>query len=47
MKSQKKEKNDRLARKLVAELDYLLKEGFLCLRNAKKPKIVLSRGVSI
>jgi len=38
---------DRLAQKVVAELDYLLKEGFLCLKNTKEPRIVLSREANI
>jgi len=39
--------NDRLAQKVVAELDYLLKEGFLCLKNTKEPRIVLNQEVNI
>jgi len=38
---------DRLAQEIVAELDYLLKEGFLCLKNTKEPRIVLSREANI
>lgn len=38
---------DRLAQEIVAELDYLLKEGFLCLKNTKEPRIVLSQGANI
>jgi len=47
MKKQKKQKNDRLAQEVVAELDYLLKEGFLCLKNTTEPCIVLSPGARI
>jgi hypothetical protein len=39
--------NDRLAQEIVAELDYLLKEGFLCLKNTKEPRIVLNPEASI
>ena len=39
--------NDRLAKEIVAELDYLLKEGFICLRNTKEPRIVLSPEANI
>ena len=38
---------DRLAQEIVAELDYLLKEGFLCLKNTKEPRIVLNPKVNI
>jgi hypothetical protein len=39
--------NDRLAQQVVAELDYLLKEGFLCLKNTKEPRIALNPEVNI
>ena len=39
--------NDRLAQEIVAELDYLLKEGFLCLKNTKEPRIVLNQEANI
>lgn len=39
--------NDRLAKEIVAELDYLLKEGFICLKNTKEPRIVLSPEANI
>lgn len=42
MENQNGQENDRLAKELVATLDYLLKEGFLCLKNTKEPRIVLS-----
>lgn len=42
MENQREQKNDRLAQEIVAELDYLLKEGFLCLKNTTEPCIVLS-----
>lgn len=41
------QENDRLAKEVVAELDYLLKEGFLCLKNTKEPRIVLSQEARI
>ena len=47
MEKQNNQENDRLAQELVAELDYLLKEGFLCLKNTKEPRIVLSREARI
>lgn len=47
VKNQKEQKNDRLAQEVVAELDYLLKEGFLCLKNITEPCIVLSPGARI
>jgi hypothetical protein len=39
--------NDRLAQEIVAELDYLLKEGFLCLKNTKEPRIALNPEANI
>jgi hypothetical protein len=42
VENKKNLKNDRLAKEIVAELDYLLKEGFICLKNTKEPSIVLS-----
>ena len=47
MENKKNLENDRLAKEVVAELDYLLKEGFLCLKNTKEPRIVLSQEASI
>ena len=47
MENQNDLENDRLAQEVVAELDYLLKEGFLCLKNTKEPRIVLNPKVSI
>ncbi len=47
MENQREQKNDRLAQEIVAELDYLLKEGFLCLKNTAEPCIVLSPGARI
>lgn len=47
MENQNDQENDRLAKQVIAELDYLLKEGFLCLKNTKEPRIVLSPGVRI
>ena len=47
MKNLKEKERDRREKEVVAELDYLLKEGFLCLKNTKEPTIVLSPGVSI
>jgi hypothetical protein len=47
VEKQNNQENDRLAQELVAELDYLLKEGFLCLKNTKEPRIVLSREARI
>lgn len=47
MENKKNLENDRLAKEVVAELDYLLKEGFLCLKNTKEPRIVLNQEVSI
>ena len=47
MEKEKNLQNDRLAQEVVAELDYLLKEGFLCLKNTKEPCIVLSREANI
>ena len=47
MKSLKEKEKDRREKEIVAELDYLLKEGFLCLKNTKEPIIVLNPGVSI
>ena len=47
MENQSELENDRLAQKVVAELDYLLKEGFLCLKNTKEPRIALSREANI
>ena len=47
MENQSDLENDRLAKEIVAELDYLLKEGFLCLKNTKEPRIVLNQGVRI
>ena len=41
MKKENHEK-DRLAIELVAALDYLLQEGFICLTDQKEPTIVLS-----
>jgi hypothetical protein len=42
VQNQNEQENDRLAKQVVAELDYLLKEGFLCLKNTKEPRIVLN-----
>jgi hypothetical protein len=42
VENRREQKNDRLAQEIVAELDYLLKEGFLCLKNTTEPCIVLS-----
>jgi hypothetical protein len=39
--------NDKLARELVAALDYLLQEGFICLTDQKEPTIVLSKEAAI
>lgn len=47
MENQSDQENDRLAKEVVAELDYLLKEGFLCLKNPKEPRIVLSPEANI
>ena len=47
MQNPNEQENDRLAKELVATLDYLLKEGFLCLKNTKEPRIVLSREARI
>lgn len=47
VENQRDLENDRLAKEIVAELDYLLKEGFLCLKNTKEPRIVLSREANI
>jgi len=47
VENKKNLENDRLAKEVVAELDYLLKEGFLCLKNTKEPRIVLNQEVSI
>ena len=47
MENQSDLENDRLAQEVVAELDYLLKEGFLCLKNTKEPRIALSREANI
>lgn len=47
MQKQKELENDRLAQEIVAELDYLLNEGFLCLKNTKEPRIVLSQEANI
>jgi hypothetical protein len=42
MKKPKNEK-DKVALEVVAALDYLLKEGFICLTDRKEPTIVLSQ----
>jgi hypothetical protein len=34
---------DKLAIELVAALDYLLQEGFICLTDQKEPTIALSK----
>jgi hypothetical protein len=47
VENQRDLENDRLAKEIVAELDYLLKEGFLCLKNTKEPRIVLSQEANI
>lgn len=47
MENKKETKSDRLAKDIVAELDYLFKEGFLCLKNTKEPTIVLNQEVRI
>jgi hypothetical protein len=47
VENQSDPENDRLAKAIVAELDYLLKEGFLCLKNTKEPRIVLSPEANI
>ena len=47
MQKQKELENDRLAQEIVAELDYLLKEGFICLKNKKEPRIVLNPKANI
>lgn len=47
MQSKEEKSSDQLAKELVAELDYLLKEGFLRLKNLKEPTIALDRGVKI
>jgi hypothetical protein len=47
VQKQKELENDRLAQEIVAELDYLLKEGFICLKNTKEPRIVLSPEANI
>ena len=47
MENLKDQENDRLAKEIVAELDYLLKEGFLCLKNTKEPRIVLNPKANI
>jgi hypothetical protein len=41
----KKEK-DKLANELIATLNYLLEEGFICLTDQKEPTIVLSKEAS-
>jgi hypothetical protein len=38
--------NDKLVDELVATLDYLLQEGFICLTDQKEPTIVLSKEVA-
>jgi hypothetical protein len=42
-----KNAKDRLAIEVVAALDYLLQEGFICLTDPKEPTIVLSREANI
>jgi hypothetical protein len=38
--------SDKRADELVAALDYLLQEGFICLTDQKEPTIVLSKEVA-
>ena len=38
-----KNEKDNLTGELVAALDYLLQEGFICLTDRKEPTIVLSK----
>lgn len=42
-----KSEKDKLTDEVVATLDYLLKEGFICLTDQKEPTIALSQEVSI
>lgn len=42
-----KNEKDKLAMDVVVALDYLLKEGFICLTDQKEPTIVLSREANI
>lgn len=42
-----KNAKDKLAAEVVATLDYLLQEGFICLTDQKEPTIVLSQEANI
>ena len=42
-----KNAKDKLAAEVVATLDYLLQEGFICLTDQKEPTIVLSQEATI
>lgn len=42
-----KSEKDKKADEVIAALDYLLKEGFICLTDQKEPKIVLSPEATI
>lgn len=46
MKKSKNEK-DKLEIEVVAALDYLFQEGFICLTDQKEPTIVLNQEASI
>lgn len=42
-----KNAKDKLAAEVVAALDYLLQEGFICLTDQKEPTIVLNQEANI
>lgn len=42
-----KNAKDKLAIEVVAALDYLLQEGFICLTDQKEPTIVLNQEATI
>lgn len=42
MKNEKDAK-DNLAKEVVFALDYLLQEGFICLKDRKEPTIILNK----